>query len=124
MIPIPDRKLFILGMPHYFMAEADLKAGLRSLRKSLRQIKALLAWEHLKQAEARPGQPPTFTLNDSIKTDLRNEYSFLLFTSMQMHSILNDGTARICKTKFQDIKQQLAKIEQQLYSLNLPQRFG
>jgi len=40
------------------MAEADLEAGLKSLRKNLRQIKVLLAWEQLKQAEAKPGRPP------------------------------------------------------------------
>jgi len=69
------------------MADADLEAGLKSLRKSLRQIKALLAFEQLKKSEAKPSQPPTFTLNDPTETDLRNEYSFFLFTSIQMHSI-------------------------------------
>lgn len=105
------------------MAEADLEAGLKSLQKSLRQIKALLAWEQLKQSEAKPGQPPVFTLNDTTETDLRNEYSFFLFTSIQMHSILNRGAVSISKAKRKHIKQNLAKIEQQLYNLNLPQRF-
>jgi hypothetical protein len=95
------------------MEEADLEAGLRSLRKSLRQIKALLAWEQLKQAEAKPGQPPTFTLTDSIETDLRNEYSFFLFTSVQIHDILNRSTVDIAKAKCQHIKKELAKIESQ-----------
>ncbi|MHC4792442.1 MAG: hypothetical protein ACYS8Y_13620, partial [Planctomycetota bacterium] len=95
-----------------------MKAGLRSLRDSLRQIRALLAWEQLKQSEARPDQPPTFTLTDSIETDLRNEYSFFLFTSVQMHAILNGSTADIAKAKCEHIKKELAKIESQLYSLN------
>jgi len=103
------------------MVDADLEAGLRSLRKSLEQIKALLAWEQLKQSEARPGHPPMLALDNSLETDLRNEYSFFLFTSVQMHSILNSG-ADISKVKLQRIKQELAKIERQLYSLDLQRR--
>ena len=106
------------------MAEADLEAGLKSLRESLRQIRALLAWEQLKQSEALPDQPPAFQIHDSVETDLRNEYSFFLFTSVQMHTILNDSTIGIHKAKRQRTKEQLVKIEQQLYGLNLPQRFS
>ena len=106
------------------MAEADLEAGLKSLRESLRQIRALLAWEQLKQSEVRPGQPPTFTLMGSTQTDLRNEYSYFLFTSLEMHNILNSNTANISVGKRQRLKEQLAKIERQLYSLNLPQRLS
>ncbi len=62
------------------MTEMDLQAGLRSLRTSLRQIKSLMAWEQLKQAEAKPGEPPTFQAYDPTETDLKNEYSFFLST--------------------------------------------
>ena len=104
------------------MVEADLEAGLRSLRKSLEQVKALLAWEQLKQSEARPGYSPILAFDSALETDLRNEYSFFLFTSVQMHSILNSSAAGISKVKFQRIKQELAKIERQLYSLDLQRR--
>jgi hypothetical protein len=104
------------------MAEPDLEAGLRTLRKSLRQIKALLAWQQLKQSEARPGQPLAFQINDPIETDLRNEYSFFLSTSVQMHNILNDESVPISLPKRQHLKQELAKIEGQVYGLSLPKR--
>jgi len=104
------------------MAQPDLQAGIRSLRESLRQIQALLAWQHLKQAETKPGQPSSFVLTDSVESDLRNEYSFFLFTSMQIHSVLNDNTAGLSNVRRQQVKQQLAKIESQLYSLNLQKR--
>ena len=55
------------------MVDIDLEAGLKKLKQSLRQIKALLAWEELKRSEAMPNQPPAFNLNDSTETDLRNE---------------------------------------------------
>jgi hypothetical protein len=105
------------------MTKVDLEAGLNSLRKSLRQMKALLAWEQLKQAEAKPHQPPAFQINDPIEADLKSEYSFFLSTSVRIHSILNDDSFTMQETEHQNIKKQLAKIEQQVYSLNLHQRF-
>jgi len=104
------------------MAEADLEAGLRSLRQSLQQIKALLSWQQLKETETRPDQPPAFRITDSVEADLRNEYSFFLATSMQIRSILNDGSCAIPEEKCQSIKIQLARIEQQLCRLDLNRR--
>jgi len=103
--------------------EVDLKGGLRSLRESLRQIKSLLAWEELKQAEARPNQPPAFALHDLTEQDLRNEYSFFLSTCVQMHSFLEENPASVSEAEGQKIKRQLIKIEHELYSLNLHSRF-
>lgn len=105
------------------MPDVDIDGGLKSLKQSLRKIKSLLAWEQLKHSEARAGEPPAFSLNGSIETDLRNEYSFFLFTSVQMHGMLNSSLAGISTAKRQDVKQKLVKIERQLNSLNLPQRF-
>ena len=105
------------------MTEPDLKAGLRSLRKSLRQIKALLTWEQLKQSEARPGQPPSFTINDFIDTDLRNEYSFFVSISMQIHNILNSGPSTTLNPEHRSIERQLSRIEREAYVLNLNKRF-
>jgi len=105
------------------MAEPDLEAGLRSLRNSLEKMKTLLAWRELKQSELTPGHTPGFTLlQDSVGTDLRNEYSFFLFTSMQMHSVLNNSDAGLSNVRRQQVKQQLAKIESQLHRLNLQKR--
>lgn len=105
------------------MEDVDLEAGLRSLRNSLQQMKALLAWEQLKESEARPGQPPAFQISDPTEADLRNEYSFFLSTSVQMHSILDDVSVTMHEADRQSIKRQLSKIEQQVYGLNLQQRF-
>jgi len=104
------------------MAEPNLEVGLRTLRRSLRQIRALLAWEQLKQSEARPGEPLAFQIDDPIETDLRNEYSFFLSTSVQIHNILNDESVRISQAKRQHLKQELAKIERRVHGLSLPER--
>ncbi len=105
------------------MEDIDLEAGLRSLRESLRKIKTLLAWEHLKQSEARPGWPPSFTFNDFLETDLRNEYSFFLSMSVQMHSIFNAKSLAMQDPEHQNIKKHLSKIELEAYCLNLNKRF-
>lgn len=93
------------------------------MRKSLQQIKALLAWEQLKHSEARPGRSLMLAFDNSIETDLRNEYSYFLSTCVQLHSVLNDSSIIVSEEKRQNIKRQLATIEQQIYSLNLHQRF-
>ena len=119
-----DRKVYKHVNPHFLMVEIDLKAGLQSLRKSLKQMKALLAWEQLKQSEARPDRAPGFTLLEhSIKTELKNEYSFFLSTFLQMRSILNNGTVPIDEADRSSIEKEMVKIEEQTYGLNLYQRF-
>ena len=104
------------------MAEFDLEAGLRSVQQSLKQIRSLLAWEQLRQSETRPTQQFSFQMYDPTETDLRNEYSFFLSISFQMHKILNDNTINL-EAERDSIKGQLIKIEQQVQDLNLHQRF-
>jgi hypothetical protein len=101
------------------MTKVDLEAGLKSLRRSLRQVKDLLAWEQLKLAEAKPGQPPSFSLTDPTETELKNEYSFFLYTLVQMHSILNDCNTKVAKATRQRVKSELLKIQRQIYALDL-----
>jgi len=101
----------------------DIEAGMRSLRESLRQIKTLLAWEQLKQAEARPGQNPAYLMSDPTEQDLRYEYSFFLSTAVQMNSMLQDSTFKLSENKRKQIKRRLMKAEQELYSLGLHHRF-
>ena len=86
-------------------------------------MKALLAWKQLKQSESRPGQPPSFTIDDPAETDLRNEYSFFLSTSVQILHLLDGGIENLSDPERQAIKQQLAKVEQEVNRLNLQQRF-
>ena len=104
------------------MEGVDLEAGLRSLRQSLKQIRSLLAWEQLRQSETRPDRQFSFQIYDPFETDLRNEYSYFLSLSFQIHSILNDNTINV-KIDRDSIKRQLMKIEQQVQDLNLQQRF-
>jgi hypothetical protein len=104
------------------MTEIDLQAGLRSLQASLRQVKSLLEWEKLRQSEAKPRQQPAFRMYDPLEADLRNEYSFFLSISIQMHAILQHSKATIPDGLRVDLTNKLAKLDQQVYQLNLHQR--
>jgi hypothetical protein len=106
------------------MEKADLEAGLQRLRQSLMQMKALLAWNQLKQSESRSaGQPPSFTINDPTETDLRNEYSFYLSQMAQFHHFLNDGINNLSEPEKQSIIGKLARIKQEVNRLNLHKLF-
>lgn len=102
----------------------NLDEALASLRNSLKHIKSLLVWEQLKHGEAKVDEPPTFRIYDPTKTDLRNEYSFFLSKSIEIHRILNDGKTNLSKAKRQKAKRELARIEQEFHSLNLRRRLS
>jgi len=87
-------------------------------------MKDLLAWASLKRAEARPGLPPPFQIQDPTETDLRNEYSFFLFTSVQIHALLDQGDASTSEAAREAIRKTLAQLEQQVYQLDLHRRDG
>jgi len=123
MICTIERKVYKPAGFSVSMEEVDLEAGLRSLRDSLQQMKALLAWKQLKQSESRPGQPPSFTIDDHVETDLRNEYSFFLSTMVKIHHLLNDGPENLSETEKQAIRRQLTWIDQEANRLNLHQSF-
>ena len=105
------------------MSEQQIEAGLQSLENSLKQMKALVAWEELKRAEARPHQPPAFQIYDPTETDLRNEYSYFLSTSIKIHTILREHGASLSDKTRESIARQMVKIEQEVHGLNLHQRF-
>ena len=104
------------------MKPIDLKAGLQSLRASARQLESLTAWRQLQAAEARSSCFSGFPVHDILETDLRNEYSFFLSISLQMHAVLNDRSLDISKDQRLVAKRQLARIEQRVCRLRLPSR--
>jgi hypothetical protein len=99
-----------------------LQAGLRGLNESLTRMRDLLAWRQLKQQEARPGEPPSFQVYDPTATDLKNEYSQFLSTSVQIRRILGEHSAPIPAPLRATIQRRLAKLEQEAHQLNLHRR--
>ncbi len=106
------------------MKEKEIELLGKILQGTVEQIKGLLAWEQLQRAERRPGQPPGFSLTDSIDEDLRNQYSRFLALAQQLHAVL-DSSARssvsiTCRHLY---RRQLLDLEQEIRSLGLGERF-
>ena len=106
------------------MIEPDLQERLQRLQESLRRIKALLAWERLKRREDQSHGISSFRMGDCTAADLRNEYSLLLASLLQMYSLLNHRASIVAQSIREDVFQRLAEIEWQLYRLQLHRRFG
>ncbi len=102
------------------MTEIDPKPGVQALRNSLDQLKTLLAWRALKRAEARPGCPLSWLGAETLQIELRNEYSFFLFTAVHLHAGLDSGAAGLSGARHKQIKSDLAALEHQVHRLNLP----
>ena len=93
------------------------------MRESLKQIKSLLAWEQLKKAETRPGEPPAFQIYDPTETELRNEFSFFLAKLAEVHALLDEGPVFISAEDYRKASRHIFKLEQELNATNLHQRF-
>lgn len=117
-------KIYIAWPPITSMIEPDLQDRLQRLQKSLRRIRALLAWERLKRREDQSNGISAFRTHDSTVADLRSEYSLLLTGLLQMYCLLNHRASIVAQSIREDIFQHLAEIEWQLYLLQLHRRFG
>ena len=106
------------------MEEVDIEAKLKDLQDTVDQIKALLAWEQLKRAEARPGIPPGFVLNDSVEQDIKNQYSRFLMVRLEIHGILNNPDAfSRSSCAITVLQQRLKHVEREFQGLGLCERF-
>jgi hypothetical protein len=119
-----NRKVYISAYLIFFMEIPQIQKILIVLDNSLDKIKALLAWEQLKLAEARPGDHPEGFLPDSTEADLRNQYSNFLFISLQAHNLIHnpDLTALSDKDRRQ-FENNLHQLEAEFRGLNLSKRF-
>ena len=104
------------------MEHVDLQAGVRSLDESLQRMKDLLAWRQLKQQETRPGEPPSFQIYDPTATDLKNEYSHFLSTSILIHGVLREHSISLPVPLRATLQRTLAELEQEAHQLNLRRR--
>jgi len=104
--------------------EPDLQRELHNLYESLRRIKALVAWERLKHAETQPHRIWMFQMHDPASDDLKNEYTFFIAGLSRLRSVLNDHFFNVSEELREAIRRQLAHLQQQVYALGLPERFG
>ena len=106
------------------MTEAKLQSGLKHLKDTLEEIRALLAWEELKRQERRPGEAPAFVLTEDVDGDLRNLYAAFLAESETVRDLLQPADLRkLPDAQRQGYRRQLAQLEAQMHCLNLTDRF-
>ena len=102
------------------MNEQIIKVNLQKLQNTLNEIKTLLAWEDLKHSETIPGQPPGFTVADTTRQDIQEQYSRFLAIRMQIRGILNNTVgSSLTKSKQATFRQELTRLEDQFKSFNL-----
>lgn len=106
------------------MTEVDIDARLQALTDLLENMKALLAWEQLKNEEARPGQPPGFTVQENIDADLKRLYSTFQMQALELRSLIDDQYRFILpEAQRQEYRRRFQHKDSELKRLSLPIRF-
>jgi hypothetical protein len=105
------------------MAEAELEAGLQSLKQLLEQMKALLAWQRFKISEAKQRPIMNIRFNDTTNMDLMDRHSSFLTVSTRIHRFLDKDNAKISKAEKSRIKSELLTMEYQVHYLGSGIRF-
>jgi hypothetical protein len=104
------------------MEKVNVEAVLRGLSQSVRQVKALLAWQELEETERKPGQPPSFRIDSHVEEDLRNEYSFFVKMALDLAEFLNreePGTGAEEQRQRQRWKERLSRLEEEVRKLGV-----
>ena len=106
------------------MEQSNTQMQLNSLQDTFEELKGLLAWDELKRSEARPGDPPGFTIGNDIEQDIKNQYSRFLMIRLQVRSLLdNPDTSSLSESKRVMLRKSLIQIENEFHCLNLHERF-
>jgi hypothetical protein len=102
------------------MRKPNHETMLGDMRNSLDRIKALTAWQQLKQSEQYPGRPPAFVMYDPTHTDLNNEYSRLVATCSQLQTFFN--ASKVPTITIGRTRREYLRLKQELNALNVPAR--
>ena len=107
------------------MEKVNVEAVIRGLSQSVRQIKALLAWQDLKETERKPGQPPSFRIDSHVEEDLRNEYSFFVKMALDLAEFLEQtrpGTRTVDEGQRRRWKERLSRLEEEVRKMGVGER--
>lgn len=102
------------------MRKPNPETLLGDMRNSLDRIKALTAWQQLKQSEQYPGRPPAFVMSDPTCADLNNEYSRIMATCSQLQTVFN--ASKVPTITIGRTRREYFRLKQELNALNVPSR--
>ena len=107
------------------MKNDEIASSLKQLKNTLTELKTHIAWQQLKQAEARPGDPPGFSIGDTVEEDIRNACSAFLAQQLELqHRLWNVHSKAISLNKKADCQRQLANLQSQFRQLGLAQDYA
>ena len=101
------------------MAKPNIAEALRSLRRSLQNLKSLLEWSKLVREHRKPHQPPAFRVDRGLQQEMRTEYSFFIRTAMEVRQALQRGRPGDSETR-RRYQRRLKRLEEQFRKLELP----
>ena len=106
------------------MKDEDINVDLQKLQGTLDEIKALLAWEDLKRAEARATRPGGLILPNPVDQDIQNQYSGFLATSVHLHARLSEPQDLcLSENRYVLFRRRLARLQDEFRCLKLTERF-
>jgi hypothetical protein len=107
------------------MEKVNVEAVLRGLSQSVRQVKALLAWQELEETEKKPGQPPSFRIDSHVEEDLRNEYGFFVKMALDLAEFLEQtrpGAGTVDEGQRRRWKERLSRLEEEVRKLGVAEK--
>jgi hypothetical protein len=106
------------------MSEVNVEAGLKQLSAGLREVRALLEWAELAEAETRPGTPPSFRLDHHVQEDLVVQTGGFIKTAMDLAEVLSQpGGQWGTEAERTRWKKKLFNLEEQFRKLRLRDTF-
>ncbi len=100
------------------MDEPNIAEALTSLRRSLKNLKALIEWSKLVREHRDPHTPPAFRIDRGLQQEMRTEYSFFIKTAMEIRQALQQRQSEDSEKKRG--WRRLRRIEKQFRQLELP----
>lgn len=100
--------------------EMDIQASLRNLRAHIEQMKSLIAWADLKQAEAAANQASPLQFHDETLTELRNEHTHYEAAAESIREWLALHCNQVPKFEREFILNELSAMASQVRAMNLP----
>ena len=100
--------------------EIEIQSSLRNLSAHIEQMKSLIAWADLKQAEAAANQDSPLQFHDGTLTELRNEHTHCQAAAENVREWLAAHRDLTPQIEHQFILNELNTMESQVRTMNLP----
>ena len=88
----------------------QFEAGMRSLRESVKKIESLSAWLDLMKSETSLKNGASYQMHDPTEHDLKCEYGYFLYISMDLKSALRN----LSKTKAETYNSALQRLDRRV----------